>query len=95
MFEDVPLDTRHHKFKVRPKFPREWRMTEERRKFLDDTRHKSQLLDLTKEEAGSLISGKERIEQFFSTLSRKDQERVGVRLNRPITRGRQPSLRRI
>ncbi|KAJ8111579.1 hypothetical protein ONZ43_g5588 [Nemania bipapillata] len=54
MFEDIPLDTRHHTFKVKPKFPVEWRMTEERRKFLEDTRQQSLLLDQQKEEAGSL-----------------------------------------
>ncbi|KAI1778258.1 mitochondrial ribosomal protein [Hypoxylon cercidicola] len=96
MFEDVPLDTRHHKFKVKPKFPREWRMTEERRKFLDNTRHKSLLLDQTKEEAGSLISGKEKIEQFFIAQVAKDDERVGARLTRPLLGGRpQPMQRRI
>ncbi|KAI1140461.1 mitochondrial ribosomal protein [Hypoxylon sp. FL0543] len=66
MFEDIPLDTRHHAFKAKPKFPREWRMSEERRKFLDDTRQKSLLLDQKKEEAGILINGKEKIEQFFN-----------------------------
>lgn len=67
MFEDIPLDVRHHKFKVKPKFPREWRMTEERRKFLEAERQKSLLLDQSKEEVGALINGKERIEQFFSS----------------------------
>lgn len=100
MFEDVPLDTRHHHFKVKPKFPREWRMTEERRRFLDDMRQKSLLLDQTREEAGSLISGTEKIEQFFSAprpeARERVGERVGVRLNKPLPRGRQQSsLRRV
>ncbi|KAH9900062.1 mitochondrial ribosomal protein [Xylariomycetidae sp. FL2044] len=66
MFEDVPLDTRHHTFKVKPKFPREWRMTEQRRQELEDTRQKSLLLDQTKEEAGQLVDGRAKYEAFFA-----------------------------
>ncbi|KAI1113006.1 mitochondrial ribosomal subunit protein-domain-containing protein [Nemania sp. NC0429] len=66
MFEDVPLDTRHHTFKVKPKFPKEWRMTEERRQFLEDARQKALLLDQAKEEAGTLVDGTKKIEVFFS-----------------------------
>ncbi|CAJ2502709.1 Uu.00g101030.m01.CDS01 [Anthostomella pinea] len=66
MFDDVPLDTRHHKFKVKPKFPKEWRLTEERKKLIEDTRQKSLLLDQAKEEEGKLINGTEKIELFFN-----------------------------
>lgn len=74
MFEDVPLDTRHHTFKVKPKFPKEWRMTEERRKFLEDTQQKSLLLDRAKEAAGTLVDGEERIKLFFSAPPKPDQK---------------------
>ncbi|KAI0009877.1 mitochondrial ribosomal subunit protein-domain-containing protein [Xylariaceae sp. FL0662B] len=96
MFEDVPLDTRHHTFKVKPKFPKEWRITEERRKFIEDTRQKSLLLDQSKEEAGQLIDGKEKINQFFnppaSKLEVPEYVKAKVRLSpgrpepRPSTR---------
>ncbi|KAI0417146.1 mitochondrial ribosomal subunit protein-domain-containing protein [Xylaria grammica] len=66
MFEDVPLDTRHHTFKVKPKFPKEWRMTEERRKFLEETRQQILLLEQQKEEEGTLIDGVEKINNFFN-----------------------------
>ncbi|KAI0108306.1 mitochondrial ribosomal protein [Daldinia grandis] len=66
MFEDIPLDTRHHPIKIKPKFPKEWRMNEERIKYLEDVRQKSLLLDQTKEEAGALVDGKEKISQFFN-----------------------------
>ncbi|OTB09058.1 hypothetical protein M426DRAFT_316351 [Hypoxylon sp. CI-4A] len=94
MFEDIPLDTRHHTFKVKPKFPREWRMSEERRKFIEDTRQKSLLLDQTKEEAGALVSGKEKIEQFFSAPASQNRipELAKTRLHRPLPRGRQQQL---
>lgn len=38
-YEDVPLDTRHHKQKVKMQFPKEWRMTKERRKALEAERN--------------------------------------------------------
>ncbi|EME83264.1 uncharacterized protein MYCFIDRAFT_211284 [Pseudocercospora fijiensis CIRAD86] len=38
-FEDVPLDTRHHKRKVRLRFPKEWKMTEEKRMALEAKRN--------------------------------------------------------
>ncbi|OTA96425.1 hypothetical protein M434DRAFT_118615 [Hypoxylon sp. CO27-5] len=90
MFEDIPLDTRHHTFKVKPKFPREWRMSEERRKFLDDTRQKSLLLDQTKEEAGALINGKEKIDQFFSAPKPQNKvpDFIKARSTRPLLKGR-------
>ncbi|KAI2630130.1 mitochondrial ribosomal subunit protein-domain-containing protein [Xylaria nigripes] len=59
MFEDVPLDTRHHTFKVKPKFPVEWRLTDERRESLADTRQKILLLDQAKEKQGTLVDGVE------------------------------------
>ncbi|KAI0885586.1 mitochondrial ribosomal protein [Annulohypoxylon maeteangense] len=90
MFEDIPLDTRHHRFKTKPKFPREWRMSEDRRKFLEDTRQKSLLLDQTKEEAGSLVNGKERIEQFFidNPIEITVRDPVKARLNKPSLRSK-------
>ncbi|KAI0521800.1 mitochondrial ribosomal subunit protein-domain-containing protein [Xylaria bambusicola] len=66
MFEDVPLDTRHHTFKVKPKFPKEWRLTEERRQFLEESRQQALLLDQKKEEEGTLVNGAERIEEVYN-----------------------------
>lgn len=65
MFEDIPLDTRHHKFKKKPKFPKEWRMTEERRKQLDAARQQAQITDKAREEDGTLVDGPARIQQFL------------------------------
>ncbi|KAK8056404.1 hypothetical protein PG993_001631 [Apiospora rasikravindrae] len=66
MFEDIPLDTRHHQTKVRPKFPKEWRLTEERMQQLEDVRQKSLLLDQAKEQGGQLVDGNERVDRFFA-----------------------------
>ncbi|KAK5634623.1 hypothetical protein RRF57_010336 [Xylaria bambusicola] len=68
MFEDVPLDTRHHTTKVKPKFPKEWRLTEERRKFLEDSRQKALLLDQKREEEGTLINGAQKVEEFYNPV---------------------------
>lgn len=96
MFDDIPLDMRHHTFKVKPKFPREWRMSEERRKFLEDTRQKSLLLDQTKEEAGALINGKEKIDQFFSAPKPQNNvpDYIRTRPVKPLSKGRHQQLSR-
>lgn len=65
MFEDIPLYTGHHTFKVKPKFPKEWRMTEERRKYIDEAREKALLTDKEKEEQGLLVDGPARIKQYL------------------------------
>ncbi|KAI0811476.1 mitochondrial ribosomal subunit protein-domain-containing protein [Xylaria sp. FL0064] len=97
MFEDVPLDTRHHTFRVKPKFPKEWRMTEERRKFLEDTRQKTLLLDQKKEEEGTLVNGAEKINAFFnapgpqSSIPAMAHARLGQSLSAPpLRRHRHP-----
>ncbi|KAL7622924.1 37S ribosomal protein S24, mitochondrial [Parahypoxylon ruwenzoriense] len=96
MFEDIPLDTRHHTFKIKPKFPKEWRMTEDRRKFLDDTRQKSLLTDKAKEETGALINGQEKIEQFFNPPPPQPRvpQFVRAQLNEPLSGGRPVPLPR-
>ncbi|KAI0134700.1 mitochondrial ribosomal subunit protein-domain-containing protein [Xylariales sp. AK1849] len=65
-FEDIPLDTRHHQMKSKPRFPREWRLTEKRIQEIEDSRQKSLLLDQAKEEEGSLVDGAEKIDKHFS-----------------------------
>ncbi|KAJ3563044.1 hypothetical protein NPX13_g8338 [Xylaria arbuscula] len=87
MFEDVPLDTRHHTFKTKPKFPKEWRLTDERRKFLEDTRQKTLLLDQKKEEEGTLVIGAEKIQQHFAPVQPKTRipEMAHVRLGQTLS----------
>lgn len=65
MFEDVPLDTRHHKIKVKPKFPKEWRLTEQRMQQIEEGRQKSLLLDESKAAEGKLVDGTATIDKFF------------------------------
>ncbi|TRX97244.1 hypothetical protein FHL15_002038 [Xylaria flabelliformis] len=100
MFEDVPLDTRHHTFKVKPKFPKEWRMTEERQRFLEDTRQKALLLDQAKEEEGTLVNGAEKVNAFFNPpittpkIADMATARLSQSLSKPPQRKHQPLMRR-
>ncbi|KAK4249742.1 mitochondrial ribosomal subunit protein-domain-containing protein [Corynascus novoguineensis] len=86
MFEDIPLDTRHHKFKQQIKFPKEWLLTEERKKELHEQRKQALLLDEAKRTEGSLIDGVETIQQAL--LHAKVEEAV------PVLRGRSGRGRR-
>ena len=81
MFEDIPLDTRHHKFKQQIKFPKEWLLTEERKKELHEQRKQALLLDEAKRTEGSLIDGVETIQQAL--LHAKVEETVPVLRGRP------------
>ncbi|KAF9882372.1 hypothetical protein CkaCkLH20_00408 [Colletotrichum karsti] len=64
-FEDIPLDTRHHQFKRKPKFPVEWRMTPERRQELNAFRASQLQSEYAKEEQGKIVSGEAKIEKFL------------------------------
>jgi small subunit ribosomal protein S35 len=56
-FEDVPFDFRHHKPKVRHEFPKEWALTDERKRYLAESREKKQRLDHEKLHNGELLDG--------------------------------------
>lgn len=57
MYEDVPYDFRHHKFKPRVKFPEAWKMTEERRAKLEQERERKAIEEGQREAAGQIIDG--------------------------------------
>ena len=62
-FEDVPLDTRHHKPRTRHRFPEAWKMTPERRKELAEKRRVALLEEGKKIEEDRLVNGLAAIEQ--------------------------------
>ena len=66
MFTDVPLDTRHHQFKQKKRFPVHWRLTEERAREIEAAREQALLLDQQKAEAGTLVDGAERVEHYLT-----------------------------
>jgi small subunit ribosomal protein S35 len=61
-FADVPFDFRHHKPKVRHEFPKEWIMTPERQKSLEENRQRILKLDEEKTENKEIVDGQRIIE---------------------------------
>lgn len=86
MFEDIPLDTRHHKFKKQIKFPKEWLLTEERKKQLLEQRKQALLLDEQKRAEGKLIDGVQTIQKAMR--SAKVEEFVPVGRAKGLPRAR-------
>lgn len=74
-FEDIPLDTRHHRVQAKPRFPKEWLMTEERQRFLDDYRKQAKLAELERAESGQLVDGKEAIDGYLAGRMREEQKK--------------------
>ncbi|KAH7326027.1 xylose isomerase [Stachybotrys elegans] len=79
-FEDIPLDVRHHEFKVKPKFPKHWRMSEKRQAQLNEYRAKLLATDLEKETNGKLVNGQLLIDQNLTkallAAQAKQEEKV-------------------
>jgi len=90
-FEDIPLDTRHHEFKVKPKFPKEWRLTPERKQQLEAIRQQALLTDELKKREGTLIDGATRIQQALAAPPKRVLEQKVAEL---IAVGPRPSRSR-
>ncbi|KAL2202893.1 hypothetical protein CC79DRAFT_1184660 [Sarocladium strictum] len=65
-FEDIPLDTRHHSKKAKPKFPVHWLMTEDRKRALEGAWQQAMLEDGRRAQAGELVDGEQKIESFLN-----------------------------
>lgn len=78
MFEDVPLDFRHHRFKSRPEFPEGWKLDAKRREQLEMDREKRVIADGAREQEGRMIVGASIIEEAMKALPVRDQSRVLV-----------------
>lgn len=76
MFEDVPLDFRHHKFKRKMEFPKGWKMTAERRNELAMERERSALEEERKQNEGLLTDGIKIITEGMSSLPAREESRV-------------------
>ena len=91
MFEDIPLDLRHHTFKKKPKFPKEWRLTVERQKQIQATRAEAFLLDQAKKNDGTLVDGKQRLQESLAAPPPGTQDRIAELLHVPAGRSRSRS----
>ncbi|KAK3900439.1 mitochondrial ribosomal subunit protein-domain-containing protein [Staphylotrichum tortipilum] len=87
MFEDIPLDTRHHKFKKQIKFPKEWYLTQERKQQLAAQRQQALLLDDAKREKGAMVDGMQTIQEALAA-ARAAAVEVPVPVAKPLGRGR-------
>ncbi|KHN96971.1 uncharacterized protein MAM_05080 [Metarhizium album ARSEF 1941] len=74
-FEDVPLDLRHHRLVEKPRFPKEWRMTKERRLQLEEQRKAAAIADIERAENGLLVDGKQAIDSYLMQKLIEDQEK--------------------
>lgn len=75
----MPLDLRHHTTKSKPKFPAEWRLTEERKKELEEIRARSLARDVKRGEEGKLIDGSAVLKQLLKEPApARERERVLV-----------------
>lgn len=73
-FEDIPLDLRHHTIKQKPKFPKEWRLTEERRLQLEEHRREIAAGELARAEQGLLVSGQKVVDAFLLQKAAQEEE---------------------
>ncbi|KAH6690499.1 37S ribosomal protein S24 [Plectosphaerella plurivora] len=76
-FEDIPLDTRHHTFKTKPKYPKEWYLTRERKLELAAQRAQALGLDKAREAEGKLVDGVKSIDTFLAPPVKAKKEVLG------------------
>ena len=75
MFEDVPVDFRHVKWKNKPRFPEEWKMTAQKRDQLKADRERRLLAERTRMESGMLVDGMKMIGGGISAAPGGDDSR--------------------
>ncbi|KAL8780421.1 MAG: hypothetical protein Q9194_000920 [Teloschistes cf. exilis] len=68
MFEDVPFDFRHHRYKPKMQFPEQWKVTEGRKAQLQATWRRRALADKEREQQGTLVDGVEVIEKMLENV---------------------------
>ena len=78
MFEDVPLDFRHHKFKPKMEFPDAWKLTREKRARLEEDRKRRLGQEKEREAQGKLVEGVRVVEEAMKRLPVRDVSRVLV-----------------
>ncbi|KAH7562349.1 hypothetical protein BM1_01869 [Bipolaris maydis] len=78
MFDDVPFDFRHHTPKKRHEFPKEWILTEERKKYLEEKRRQVAYLEDQRAGNGELVDGKRIVETSLPFTDDAERVMVGV-----------------
>ncbi|KAL6721374.1 37S ribosomal protein S24, mitochondrial [Lecanora helva] len=99
MFEDVPLDFRHHRVEVKPVFPEGWKWGRARREGVEERRRQMEVLEGKREEEGRVVVGASVIEEAMKALPVRDESRVlleaqqGKRGKGGVGRGKARQLR--
>lgn len=76
MFEDVPVDFRHVKWKNKPRFPEAWKLTPQKRDQLEADRESRSLAERERIEEGKLVDGMKLIEAAIRAAPVVDNSRV-------------------
>ena len=76
MFEDVPLDFRHHKFKPKVEFPEGWKLTREKKARLEEDRKLRLEQEREREIQGKLVEGVRIVEEAMKRLPVRDESRL-------------------
>ena len=76
MFEDVPLDFRHHKFKPKVEFPDGWKLTKEKKARLEEDRKMRLEQEMEREMQGKLVEGVRVVEEAMKRFPVRDESRA-------------------
>ena len=87
-FEDVPLDTRHQKRRVKLSFPREWRITGERRAELDVKRRLALLGEGRRVEEKRMVSGVEVIDEALEARAKVEEDPFLIEARNMASKGK-------
>ena len=87
-FADVPLDTRHHKPRIRHQFPESWNLTPERKAELEEARRVKMLEEGQRVEENMLVSGIEMIQEAAKIDVKKVEEPMMVEARQPLAQGK-------
>ena len=77
MFEDVPLDFRHHKQKQQWVFPEEWKLDAAGRRKLMAERQKQAELEKATGAFGDIVQGKQLLNKALETMTVQHQGSIG------------------
>lgn len=88
-FADVPFDFRHHKPKVFHKFPQEWAITPERKKYLAQRRQERLQIDQKRLEEGTIVDGNHVVENAQANPIFSEPEPMLVQASKTPLRRRQ------
>ncbi|KAI9673692.1 MAG: 37S ribosomal protein S24, mitochondrial [Caeruleum heppii] len=87
MFEDVPLDFRHHREKKRFVFPEAWKMTPERRQYLDEKRRQKEESERERVERGLSVDGVATVQRSWAAID-EDAAKAAETVAVPVGAGR-------